>query len=158
MKLHWKEGFFNPKYTLFEGDREVGFLKQSIFSSEATGKLFNQQYLFKRRKAFSSFIDIFEEESSQKIGEIKLDSLKTQARLTIDNDTYDWKYNNIWQTKWYVKQNETSLISYKSSFMKGEINVNHKSEAIILAGLYSYGYYVRLFVLLMMIVIIISSN
>ncbi len=158
MELRWKEGFFSSKYHLLREDEEVGEMNFKLFSSTEDGLLNSERYLFKRKGVFNNKVEIIESESQEVVGEIIYHSLKSEAEVELGEKRYLWKFDNLWSSKWSLNDGEEALINYRSKFMKGQLNSSTENNILILSGLHIYSYYLRVFVSLTVMVIIICSN
>ncbi|SKB78359.1 hypothetical protein SAMN05660903_02525 [Salegentibacter salinarum] len=44
-----------------------------------------------------------------------------KATITVNNKMFNWKYENIWNTKWRIFNSEKINIEYAGSSSRGEI-------------------------------------
>ncbi len=91
------------------------------------------------------------------IGEITYNTWMTKAQIKIQNKVINWKYDNLWSSKWSLSSSEGIEINYSGSSTKGEIESNTGDELILLSGLFVTNYYWQLtfiviFVLFMMFI------
>jgi hypothetical protein len=138
--LHWKKGFFSSTYNILSNDQLIGTLDDSTFSSKASGGLNGLNYTFKTTGVLKQKTQIFNAEGSL-IGEIAYNSWMTKATISISNNSFFWKYNNIWNTSWSIFNSDGLEIKYCGSSTRGKIESTTDDGLILLSGLFVTNYY-----------------
>jgi hypothetical protein len=139
--LIWKKGFFETTYQIFEDNQKVGELKDNSFTQKAYGNLHNKQYRFETRGFLDQNTVIVENETNLEIGSITYNTWHTRATISISGRKYDWKFNNIWNTRWSLFDSGKIVIDGKGSTTKGNIDLNNVDDFLVLSGLFVTNYY-----------------
>ncbi len=150
--LTWKKGLFSNLYSIYSEDELIGKLMDEIFSQTAKGELNGEKYLFKTKGFLKQYTEIINSTDNKVIGKINYNNWMTKATISINDKTIYWKYNNIWNTKWTLFDNEKINIKYTGSSTKGHIETNINDNLLLLTGLFVTNYYWQ-----MTIVIIIAA-
>jgi hypothetical protein len=139
--LNWKKGVFKSTYEILSGEMSIGNLRPDSWSNNGRGELNGKTYIFETKGFFNHETRIFSAGSNVPTGRIVYNTWKTKATIEYGNKTYNWKYDNAWNTKWSLLDEEGILIRYSGSFTKGEIEIKVHDELLILAGLYITNYF-----------------
>jgi hypothetical protein len=156
--LTWKKGLFSSTYKLYDDDAQVGELSQSTFGSSSTGNLGSTQLTFKKKGFFSSETEITDVTSHEPVGRVKFNTWGSKADITINQKTYQWKYENFWNSKWSIAENGQSLITYQSSNTRGQIESSTDSDVLLLSGLFVHNRYLALMVVISVMTALILSG
>jgi len=140
-KLTWKKNFFSNLYGIYSNGQQVGKLKDKTFSQIANGELNGKEYTFKTKGFFKQQTEIIDNSENKVIGEIIYNNWMTKATISIDNKTINWKYDNIWNTKWSIFNSEGIKIQYSGSSTSGQIDSNIDDALLLLSGLFVTNYY-----------------
>ena len=143
-QLRWKKKLLSCRFQLFADNQQVGHLKDSELSRSATGELNNKRYRFTTHSHLHPKTEIFDLEKNQKVGQIRYNCWYPKARIEYGGKTSQWKFSNIWETKWRIFHQSETAAQFSGWEKKGSIKVNVLDEALILAGLYISNYYWRL--------------
>ncbi|HOE05029.1 MAG TPA: hypothetical protein PLZ52_07415 [Bacteroidales bacterium] len=139
-KYQWKKGFFSEKCILFSENAEAGHFNDKSFSQTATAVLNGVEYRFRTRGFFKQHTTISDASGTTCLGEITYNSWMNKAHIKLQEESFEWKYENFWGTRWQIAGNDT-LIQYTGSSSKGSVNSNQSSELLILCGLAAMNYY-----------------
>ena len=140
-KLRWKKDFFSGLYTIYSNGQQVGRLKDKTFSQTADGELNGRRYTFRAKGFFRQHTDIIDNTDNRVIGVISYNDWMTKASITVGNKTVNWKYDNLWNTRWSVFDAEGARIQYSGSSSGGEIDSDTDDALLMLTGLYVINYY-----------------
>jgi hypothetical protein len=140
-KLKWKKGFFSSTYGLFSNDKPVGELKGRAFSQSADGNLNGIKYSFRAKGVFKQHTEIVDGRDSKVIGKIAFNTMMTKATISFLNKEVNWKYDNLWSTKWRIFDSGEIEIKYQGSTTSGQIDSNSDDALLLLSGLYVTNYY-----------------
>jgi len=140
-KFLWKKGIFSSTYNIFFNEQQIGKLKDKLFSQSSVGEINGKEYTFKTKGFFKQHTEIFDIQTNQPIGEISYNNWMNKAIITIQEKTANWKYKNIWNTKWEVTNKEGLKINYTGSSTKGKIESNTENDLLLLSGLFITNYY-----------------
>ena len=140
-KLTWKKNFFSNLYIIYSNGQQIGQLKDKAFSQTANGELNGKEYTFRTKGFVRQHTEIIDNSTNKVIGEITYNNLMTKANISIDNKTINWKYNNLWNTKWSIFNQEGINIQYAGSSTSGQIDSNTDDALLLLIGLFVTNYY-----------------
>ncbi len=140
-KLSWKKGIFDSTYKIYSDGVVIGRLKDKAFSQSADGEFNGKIYTFKTRGFFKQKTQITDVQSDKVIGEITYNTLMTKANLAILDKNINWKYDNLWNTKWSIYNAEGIQINYNGSSTSGKIESNTNEGLLLLTGLFVTNYY-----------------
>jgi hypothetical protein len=140
-KLRWKKNLFSSSTIIYSNGQRIGELKDKTFSQTANGELNGKKYSFKTKGFFKQQTDIIDGFENKVVGEITYNNWKTNAIISIDNKTINWKYDNLWNTKWSIFDSEGINIKYSGSSTSGQIDSNIDDSMILLSGLFVTNYY-----------------
>jgi hypothetical protein len=139
--LTWEKGIFSTLYKIYSNGEQVGSLKNKSFSLSGIGVLDNKEYLFQTKGFFKQKTEIVDAAGNRTIGEINYNNWMTKATITINDKTINWKYDNIWNTKWRVFNSEGIDIKYSGLSTGGQIESNINDALLLLSGLFVTNYY-----------------
>jgi hypothetical protein len=140
-KLKWKGGIFSNTFEIFSDGVAVGNLKENTWKQSADGELFGERYLFKTKGFFKQETQIIDANNGSFLGTIKFNSWRTRATIEYLERVVNWKYDNLWNTKWSISDFNGVQVLYEGSSSKGKIELNKQNELLLLAGLYITNYY-----------------
>lgn len=78
----------------------------------------------------------------------------TKANINIEDQLILWKYDNIWNTKWSMKDSEGLKIESFNSTTSGRINSNSEDELLLLISLFATNYYKQMTIVVMVAVFV----
>jgi len=139
--LKWEKGFFSNLYNIYSNGQQIGKLKDKTFTQTANGELNGEKYTFKTKGLFKQHTEIIDSLENKVIGEITYNNWMTKATISINGKTINWKYDNLWNTKWSISNSEGINIKYSGSSLSGQIDSNTDNSLILLSGLYVTNYY-----------------
>ena len=139
--LTWKKGVFSNVYKIYSDGKQIGNLKDKSFSQSGIGVLDNKEFLFQTKGLFEQKTQIIDTAENKMVGEINYNNWMTKATITINDKTINWKYDNLWNTKWSIFDSEGISIKYSGSLTNGQINSNIDDYLLLLSGLFVTNYY-----------------
>ena len=139
--LRWKKGIFSNTYRIYSNGKLIGKLRDKAFSQSADGVLNGEKISFKTRGLFKKNTKIVNKKDNKAIGKISYNNWMTKATIQILDKKANWKYDNLWNTKWRIFDSEGIQIKYAGSTISGRINSNTEDAALLLSGLYVTNYY-----------------
>lgn len=140
-KLSWKKGFFDSTYKIYSDGVVIGSLKDKTLSQSAEGEFNGKTYTFKTKGFIKQTTQIIDSQSNEIIGEIAYNSWMTKANIRILDKSINWKYDNLWNTKWSISNTEGIQINYSGSSGSGKIESNTNEGLLLLTGLFVTNYY-----------------
>ncbi len=152
--LNWKKGLLKNTYEIFDEQELIGKLKERNWTQAADGEAKGKKYSFKTKGILNPVTEITEDESKTVIGRISYNSWKTRANIELNNTTMQWKYDNIWNTKWSLFTSENILVSFHGSYSKGKIEFDEADYLHVLTGLFITNYYRETYIAIMVAVFI----
>lgn len=154
LKLRWKKSPLSDLYRIYDNGEQIGKLKNRTFSQTAVGDLHGREYTFRTKGFFKQHTEIIDSSESRVIGEIRYNSWMTKANITSDNKTINWKYDNLWNTRWSIFNSEGIKIQYSGSSTNGHIDSNTDDSMLLLSGLYVTNYYWQMTLAILLVVFI----
>jgi len=156
--LTWKKGIFSNLYKIYSNGVQIGNLKDKSFSSTCIGALDNKEYLFQTKGFCTPKTQIIDTAENKTVGEITYNSWMTKATITINDTTIQWKFDNLWGTKWSIFNSEGIMIKYSSSLTGGQIDSNTDDALFVLSGLFVANYYWQMTIVIVVAVIVPMST
>jgi hypothetical protein len=139
---------------MFSNGRQIGTLKDKTFSQTSICNIEGKEYIFKTKGFFKQNTEIIDSSINRTIGEITYSNWMTKATITIGDRILDWKYDNIWNTKWSVFDNKGTEIKYSGSSTKGVIESNSGDKLMMISGLFVTNYYWQLTIAFIVVILI----
>jgi len=152
--LHWKRGALSNTYKIFEGENLIGKLKDSTFSQTSEGQIQQKGYQFITKGLFKQETQIIDAEKNQVIGTISYNSWMSRANIQLNNRLIQWKYDNMWQSRWSLFNDEGILMSFAGGMSKGSIECDHTDDLLLLTGLFVTNYYRQIGIAVLVVVLI----
>ena len=152
--LKWKSKSLSNSYEIFEEDKQVGSLKKDLFSSIVIGTLNKTNVVYKSKGIIKQHIEITNKGSDEVIGVVTFDDFMSNTKIIINGISYNWKYTDIWNSKWKVFSDNGVDIKFKKNNNKGIIESRTDDSLLILTGLYTHIYYIQTLAILLFIVLI----
>ena len=114
----------------------MGELKHKSWTNAAEGNLQGKRYLFKTSGFFNIKTRIIDVDYHVVVGEITYGFWRTKATIEYDDVSYGWAYNNSWHTKWRISQSGETLVDYRGTSSKGQIDGLPVPPFVLLSGLF----------------------
>lgn len=152
--LYWKKGLFDSLFRIYKNGKLLGTLKNPPFKQTATGEFNNKAYIFKTMGLFKQQTIIIDAESNSEIGHINYHNWMTRATITLADKTIQWKYENVWNTKWQIFDGEKLQINYSGSSSKGQIHASEEDALPLLCGLFVTNHYWQMTIGIMVAVLV----
>jgi hypothetical protein len=149
--LKWDKGTFSNTYNIYSQDQVIGKLRNSSFSQIAEGELNGKKYTFITKGFFNQQTEIRDAIDNKLVGNITYNGWMTKATLSILDKKINWKYDNLWNTKWSIFDSNGIEIKYSGSSSKGQINSNTNDDLLILSGLFVTNYYWQITIVLIIV-------
>ncbi len=141
--LHWKKGPFNSTCTIYSAEGAIGHLRENNWKQTAEGEINKRKYHFRTRGYFNQVCEIFAPDTNYNIGKIEYNTLKNRAEITYLGQSFHWKYDNFWQTRWSISDDRDLSIIFQGGTGKGTIEGADLTEFLALTGLFVRNYYVQ---------------
>ena len=143
MEIHftWKTKLFSRKFEIFKYDAPAGEVTNKRLSKKSSCEMNGKKIIFETKGFFKSETRIIDSTDNLDIGTIKYAPLKRKSIINLRNKEYRWQFDNFFNTKWSVSNENGFLVKYHSSGFKGTIVSYTDDEALILAGFYIRNYY-----------------
>ena len=139
--LHWKKGTFSSTCRIFSGEEPVGELMDRTFKQTSEGVIRNKPYRFKTKGVFKQETLIMDGESDRVIGNITYNSMMSKATIHLSDRTIYWKYDNGWQTRWSLFDDQGILIKFAGGNSRGSIEYEVNDDLLVLTGMFVTNYY-----------------
>jgi hypothetical protein len=143
METHytWKTKFFSNKYEIYQYENQVGEINNKAFSRSASGELNGRKLLFDIKGFFRQETRIIDQKDDSVIAEVVISAWKSKSTVRYDSKEYVWQYENFWNTKWSISNENGALVKYHSFAFGGEITAYATDEVLILGGLFIKNYF-----------------
>jgi hypothetical protein len=143
MTLQWKSSMSGKETRIFSGKVLSGLLKNSLWKNDGYGELNGHMLRFKTRGFWNPVTEILDIEGEKELGTIRYNAIRSRATILYENKSYDCAFDSWTRKKWRVKNAEESVEFTRTSIWKNEgtIETQNISPAIVLAGLFIYGYF-----------------
>jgi len=152
--LRWEKEFFSSTYSIYSNNQLIGKLKDKTFSQSADGELNGKKYTFRTKGLFKQHTEILDKAENKVIGEITYNTWMTKASLSFYDKKANWKYDNLWSTKWSIFDSAGIEIKYSGLSKKGQIESNSDDPLLLLSGLFVTNYYWQMTVVVLVAVFV----
>ena len=142
--LTWKKGWFSCAYQILAGDIHIGTLKEKHFSQSAIGTIGGKRYKFRMKGLLRQQTEIIDLEENEVVGSISYSCWRPKATVTFGDQQMQWKYRNLWETKWELSDFAGGSLYFKGCGTKGSVEMQKRDDFMVLAGLYISNYYKRM--------------
>ena len=139
--LNWKKGPFSTTYQIFSGKEPLGQLEDHTFRQTSDGMIHQKRYRFKTTGLFKQETRIIDANTDQIIGTISYNSWMSKATIRFTDRTIYWKYDNGWQTRWSLFDDQGIHMKFAGGFSKGTIEYQDPDDLLVLTGLFVTNYY-----------------
>ena len=130
--INWKKGTFSCAFKLFQGGQQIGRLKSKSLGQSAIGEIGGKTYGFNTYGILNKRSEILDGSDGSVLGEIALNCWGTKAEIFIGEKKYQWKFSNIWQSRWKIWDEEDTEISYRGWTSSGSWEGGNPEEQSIL--------------------------
>ncbi len=154
-RLTWKKGVFSNLYKIYDNGNLIGNLKDSSFSQSAKGSIRGRGYFFRTHGFFNPVTDIVDSTTNKTVGKIQYNSWRSKATITLNGETINWKYDNVWNTQWSLSDSDGTAMKFNSSTTRGQIDVRLDNDLLVLTGLFVKNYYIQMAFVVIFIAVII---
>lgn len=154
--LKWEKNILsNLDDKIYSNNQLIGLLRNSVFSQKTHGELNGKRYIFQTKGFLNQHTDIIDSLENRVVGEITYNSWMTKASISINDKQFNWRYSNLWNSKWSISNSEEVSINYSGRSISGQIDSNTSNALLLLTGLFIFNYYSQtticiLFVLLLL--------
>lgn len=154
--LTWTKKIFSDNYHIYNGPKQIGYLKNPSFSQTSTGILNGKSYQFQTRGFFKQITQIIDLDNGQIIGQISYNSWMNKAEIVIENQNFHWSYANSWQNKWTITGQNGLLYFCQKKMNNGWIDIKGSEpiDIITLTSLFITNYYQQMSIAVMIAVFI----
>lgn len=153
--LKWTKGVFSNLYKIYDNGDFIGDLKERSFSQSAKGSIRGKDYLFRTHGFFNPVTEIVDSTSKKIVGKIQYNSWRSKATVTLNGKTINWKYDNVWNTKWSLSDSDDTIVKFNSATTQGHIEARLDDELLVLTGLFIKNYYMQMAFFVIFIAVII---
>ncbi len=152
--LSYKKKTFSNLYRVYSDSQQIGSLTEKSFSNDASAVLNNKPYNFITSGFFEPTTKIYDLSENKMIGKINYSRWRTKATISLDNKVAHWKYDNVWNSKWSINNNEGIQINYQGSSSSGNIHSNTDDSLLLLSGLFITNYYWQTTIVILLVIFI----
>ena len=133
MHIEWKKRTFSQNYDFYASGKYTGHMLFKSLPNRALVNLANQKYLIEISNSFSPKAQIIDLTNKKLFGGIKpYGFMRIKATILLHKKTFYWKRNNVFQSKWSIKNEEGQLVMFSSSYKKGELTIHNQTEELLL--------------------------
>lgn len=141
--MKWTKGALSSTYKLFEQGRQVGYLHDKTFKQKSEGEIRGKKCLFRTQGLFKQQTQIIDLHTDQQIGSIQYNSWMNKAEIKLHNNSYHWKYDNGWQTRWSITDERGLSLRFAGGMTKGKLEGDIPDDLLVLSGLFVTNYYTQ---------------
>ncbi|MCU4177763.1 hypothetical protein [Carboxylicivirga sp. N1Y90] len=152
--LTWKKKTFSEDYQIYDGVKQIGYLKSSSFSQMSRGTINGKQFQFRTKGFFNQETTIVDGSTMQPIGQIRYNSWMSKAQITYGDKSISWQYTNAWNTKWTLSDEKGLRYFCQKKACGGSIGVNEEEDLLTLTSLFVTNYYQQMTIAVMVAVFI----
>lgn len=80
-------------------------------------------------------------------------NLSKATRQFADN-TISWKYDNAWQTRWSLSDDQGILMKFSGGFSRGTVEYDKDDDLLVLTGMFVTNYYQQAMIAILVAVFI----
>ena len=157
----WKKKTFSNRYQIFQNKEKVGYIETPSFLSKTSKGVINaEKYVFVSKNWSNTKINVFKNQDSLRLAEIEFIKLRTKAKIVYNDEIFQFKFLDIWQTQWEIIQNNKPIIKSKdASHSHGKAMIKNEDRELLLLALYASNYYyvIGLFLIIVIIVLVITT-
>ncbi len=139
--ISWKKGFFKCAFNIFSEGQKIGELKPSKLTLSATGKIDQERYRFRVREGMTNRVEIIDMDTQEQVGKIRFGHWLPKATIQFREETYTWKFSNLWETRWKITDTDQNAVNYKGWACAGSISSDAPASLLTLTGLFISNYY-----------------
>jgi hypothetical protein len=139
--LHWKKGTFSNTCRIFSGEKNIGELISYTFKQTSEGVIRDKPYFFKTKGLFKQETQIIDGKNDRVIANISYNSMMSKATIQFTDRMVQWKYDNGWQTKWSLFDEQGTKMKFKGRATRGTIECMDDEDLLVLTGLFVTNYY-----------------
>ena len=130
--LYWTKDAFTLNYSIFSKGQLVGKVTDTLTNRSAKASIFGEKFIFESEGIIKPRIRIINMTAKKVIGHIDFEIIRAKAHITISEERYSWKFNNLLHTKWILTNEQGApLLSGKRS-KEGFFNNHPDVEPILL--------------------------
>jgi len=152
--LNWKKGTFSSTCRIFSGEELLGELKDNSFKQTANGIIRQKKYRFVTKGLFKQETQILDGESNQVIGNISYNSMMSKATIQFADRSVSWKYDNTWQTRWSLYDEQGIRMKFAGKYSKGTIEFDEEDDLLVLVGMFVTNYYQQAMIVILVAVFV----
>lgn len=152
-QITWKRNVLSTNYTLFSEGNSIGKLFNNTLSQSGSGTIKGVTYRFQTTGFFIQKTKILND-SNVVVGYIEYNQWMTTARLTLFDNVYYWRFDNLLYKKWSVFNSDGLYIHYISSMSNGEVHSNFNNHLLLLSGLFIANFYWQIMIVLIIILLV----
>ncbi len=143
MEIHltWKTKLFSRKFEIYNYNTLAGEVANKNWAKKSVCKLNSKEFLFETKGVFKSETRIIDLSDNKEIGNINYTKWKRKPLINLRGNEFKWQFDNFFNTRWSVSNQNGFLIKYHSLGFKGTIDSYTNDEALVLAGFYIRNYY-----------------
>lgn len=142
-KINWKKGLLKCAYQLSSNGVRIGRLVDREWSRSAIGELGGQTFRFQTRGWIPKTY-VMEESTNKLIATIHYNCWWPKATIQLAEQTYAWKFTNLFETRWKVSDRQRTLLKFSGIATRGTIHLDQQNHLLLLAGLFISSYYWRI--------------
>lgn len=153
-----KGSVFSNSTKIFSNDIPVGNFNKSAFSNICYSEINGKKLIFKTKGIFKQYTEIIDSDTKEVIGRIKYNNLHFYANIELYSNSYDWKYEDFFNSKWSIS-NSNNLETVVDNFInKNSIECVNNNDILVCAGLFALNYYLVTTLTLITCICVIISN
>ncbi len=153
--LTWSKGLFSSLYQVYSNEKKLGKLINKPFSRTKKGTFNGKDYLFRNSGFLKPYTEIVDCSDNKVIGGIVYNSWRSKATVSLNGRNYNWKYDNLWSTKWSLSDSDGISVRFNSSTTHGQIDSDTDDGLLVLSGLFIKNVYLQTAFIVILVAVII---
>lgn len=140
-EIIWKKGMLSSTHLLYSNGMLVGKLQSKTWSNNATSIINEKHFSFITKGFLSQSTLVIDNDINKVIGKITYSNWRTIATIELKSTIAELKADNIWNSRWRLKDKNNQSVLYKDSTTTGTIQFTDPDDKLIIAGLYARNYF-----------------
>ncbi|QPH39457.1 hypothetical protein [Pedobacter endophyticus] len=157
--LNWRKSLFDSNYHVFDDALLKFSISFSALKNSAIATTQQGVYIL-RSEGYSNPETKVINNKNEVIAIIKYDWLGFKARISfVSGEQFDWTFQNSWLSRWSLNNHADKQLIYNSSTGTGLIHTNTDDDLLILIGLFTREYFMRiLFAFIVILFLLFTSR
>lgn len=132
---NWKRRILKETTEIFEEGKPLGVIRKNPWRERASASMYGHKYKFISRGQLKPKTVVYDEENEQELARIEYSTWCDKATIRYKGNEYEWKFNNLWLTKWSLSR-DGEVVAGSVSETKGNLQASTADDVLILSGIF----------------------